>query len=240
MLLRPSDFKSTIVSCLRTAPSLRTPTRTPRTAGLAGLISLGILCGCANVIIPTPGTITNSLPTGTVPEVPAPTTFSTTLNSKSDFVGASIIQYWPMPMHNDGIAGQRSDQVLARFATTVLNHSYQRVIILCGTNDILQKVHNLTAELPANLKAMADIATNAGIEVVLGKLPPANANGVDLNATVTAANNAIAQMAAQNGYLIVDYYPPLFGHPEYFVDGVHPNAAGYAVMEKALSAIVLY
>jgi lysophospholipase L1-like esterase len=142
-------------------------------------------------------------------------------------------------MHNDGVSGQRSDEVLARFATTVLNHGYRRVIILCGTNDILQNVPNLTTELPANLKAMADIATSAGIEVVLSKLPPAN-NGTDLNPQVTAANNAIAQMAAQNGYLIVDYYTPLFGHPEDFIDGIHPNPAGYTIMEQALAAVVLH
>jgi len=28
------------------------------------------------------------------------------------------------------------------------------------------------------------------------------------------------------------------GHPEYFIDGVHPNATGYTVMEAALSAVV--
>jgi lysophospholipase L1-like esterase len=122
----------------------------------------------------------------------------------------------------------------------VLNHGYARVIILCGTNDILQSTPNLTAELTANLQAMAVTANNAGIEVVLGELPPLTSNGVDMNTTVNAVNAAIIQLAAQNGYLLVDYNTPLTGHPEYFVDGIHPNAAGYAAMEKELSAVVLY
>ena len=216
---------------------------TRRIVQRAALVPLCVFAGCGTTVIPaavsTASPVTAS-PSSPVTVVVAPTTYSSALNSTSDFIGASIIHYWPMPQHNDGVPGQTSPQVLARFSSAVLNHGYQRVIILCGTNDILDGLPDLTTELPANLKAMADIAKSAGIEVVLSKLPPANSNGTDLDGTVTAANNAIAQMAAQNGYLIVDYYTPLFGHPEDFVDGIHPNASGYAVMEKALSAVVLH
>lgn len=142
-------------------------------------------------------------------------------------------------MHNDGIPGQTSAQVLARFSDAVLNHGYQHVIILCGSNDILQNVPNLTTELPAKLKAMADTASAAGIEVVLSDLPPMF-NGTTPNPAVPIANSAITQMAAQNGYIVVDYYTPLIGHPEYFPDGIHPNTAGYAIMEQALSTVVLH
>ena len=175
-----------------------------------------------------------------LPVTPLPTTFSTALNSTSDFIGASIIQYWPLPLHDDGISGQTSSQVLARFSSTVLNHGYARVIILCGTNDILQGDANLTTELPANLQAIATIARSAGIEVVLSELPPLSGSNANLNPDVIAANATIVQLATQQGYLLVDYYDPLSGHPEDFPDGIHPNAAGYAVMEAALSAVVLY
>jgi hypothetical protein len=178
--------------------------------------------------------------TWSLPITPLPTTFSTALNSTSDFIGASIIYYWPLPLHDDGISGQTSSQVLARFSSTVLNHGYARVIILCGTNDILQGDPNLTTELPANLQAMAAMASSAGIEVVLSELPPLSGSSASLNPAVISANAAIAQLATQRGYLLVDYYTPLAGHPEDFPDGVHPNAAGYAVMEEALSAVVLY
>jgi hypothetical protein len=178
-------------------------------------------------------------PMWSLPITLLPTTFSTTLNNTSFFTGASIISYWPLPMHKDGIPGETSSQVLARFSADVLNHGYARVIILCGTNDILLNTPNLAVELPANLQAMAAMATNAGVEVVLSELPPATSNGVDMNAAVNVANAAILQLAAQHGYLVVDYNTPLTGHPEDFVDGIHPTAAGYAVMEKALSAVVM-
>ena len=167
-----------------------------------------------------------------------PETFSVALNSTSVFMGASIVQYWPLPLHNGGIAGQPTAQVLERFKSEVLGHGYARVIILCGTTDVVQKTPNLIAEATANLAAMGKIATDSGIEVVLSKLPPAVSNGVDLSPTISILNDSIAQLASQQAYLVVDYFTPMYGHPEFFVDGIHPKTAGYAVMEKALSAVV--
>jgi lysophospholipase L1-like esterase len=154
-------------------------------------------------------------------------------------VGASIVYYWPLPLHNAGIAGQTTAQVLERFKSDVLGHGYVRVVILCGTNDVLQHTPNLITEATDNLAAMAKIATNAGVEVVLSELPPAMSSGVDLNATISQLNASIAQLALQQGYLVVDYFTPMFGHPEFFLDGIHPNSAGYAVMAKALAAVVV-
>jgi GDSL-like Lipase/Acylhydrolase family len=175
-----------------------------------------------------------------LPITALPTTFSAALNHTSFFIGASIIDYWPMPLHKDGVVGDTSSQVLARFSNDVLNHGYARVIILCGTNDVLQGDPNLTTELPANLQAMAAMANNAGIEVVLSELPPLSGAYANLNPAIISADAAIAQLAAQHGYLVVDYYTPLANHPEDFPDGIHPNAAGYTIMEQALSSIVLY
>ena len=169
-----------------------------------------------------------------------PTTFSSSLNDSSFFIGASIINYWPLPLHKDGVVGETSSQVRARFSADVLNHGYKRVIILCGTNDVLQADPNLTTELPDNIQAMAVMANNAGIEVALSLLPPLSGSYSGLNANIISVNAAIAQLAAQHGYLLVDYYTPLAGHPEDLPDGIHPNATGYSVMEKALSGVVLF
>jgi lysophospholipase L1-like esterase len=38
----------------------------------------------------------------------------------------------------------------------------------------------------------------------------------------------------------VDYNTPLVGHPEDFdSDGIHPDAAGYVLMEAALSSVLV-
>lgn len=195
------------------------------------LIYLG---GCtSNVVIPT------AISTPPAPASPAPpSTLSAELNATSVFEGASIIHYWPLPIHNNGIPGQTTAQVLARFKSDVVGRGYTLVIILCGTNDILQNTPDLTTELTANLKAMGQIATAAGLQVVLSELPPATSNGVDLNATVAVVNASIARLAQEQGYLLVDYFTPMFGHPEYFSDGIHPNTEGYSVMEAALAAVL--
>jgi lysophospholipase L1-like esterase len=209
------------------------------TQKLSGSIALRLCASAVCIPFLTACTQITTVAAATPPAT-LPTTFSAALNSTSVFTGASIINYWPMPMHNDGIPGQTTSQVLARFSSDVLGHGYARVIILCGTNDIIQNTPDIPDELTANLQAMAVIASDAGIEVVLGELPPATSNGVDLNATIATVNAAIIQLAAQHGYLLVDYNTPLTGHPEDFPDGLHPNAAGYALMEKALAGVVLH
>jgi lysophospholipase L1-like esterase len=161
------------------------------------------------------------------------------INASAVFEGASTIQYWPLPIHNLGIAGQTSAEVLARFKTDVMGHGYARVIILCGANDISQSLPNVTTEVAANLAAMGQIATAAGIQVVLSELPPEYPNGVDMNAIVTAVNVSIVQLAQQQGYQLVDFYTPMYGHSEYLQsDGIHPTTAGYTVMEAALAAVL--
>ena len=128
--------------------------------------------GCmSNVVIPT------AISTPPPPASASPSTLSAELNATSVFEGASIIHYWPLPINNNGIPGQTTAQVLARFKSDVVGQGYARVIILCGTNDILQNTPNLTTEVAANLKAMGQIATAAGIQVVLSELPPETWNG---------------------------------------------------------------
>jgi len=170
-----------------------------------------------------------------------PTTYSAALNQSTVFMGASIVQYWPMPINDKGIAGQVTSQMLARFQSDVIGHGYARVVILGGSNDILDALPNVPVELIANVQAMGQMASNAGMEVVLSGLPPSwqvPANGVPFNTTVVQVNAGIKQLAIENGWLLVDYYTPLVGHPEDFPDGLHPNAAGYAVMEAALAGVV--
>ena len=105
--------------------------------------------------------------------------------------------------------------------------------------DIIDGLPNLPNELTTNLEAMAELARGAGMEVVLSELPPINYNGVNYNTTVVQVDAAIHALALEHGYLVVDYYTPMYGHPEYFVDGLHPSAAGYAVMEQALAGVVI-
>jgi lysophospholipase L1-like esterase len=162
--------------------------------------------------------------------------FSKSLNNTSVFMGDSITEGWPLPDHNEGIYGQTTAQMLARFNTDVIGRGYKRVVILGGTNDVNIPQVNVS-DVAVNLDAMATMAEASGIEVILCKLPPINQS--NLTERLTSVNQEITNLAQSKGLLLVDYFTPLSGHPEFFKDGVHPNAMGYAVMEDALSEVVV-
>jgi PKD repeat protein len=168
---------------------------------------------------------------------PTPVTFNPSLNASTVFMGDSITYYWQLLINNSGIAGQRTSDMLARFATDVLGHGYARVVILAGTNDIWSPIA-VSGQAVQQIGAMAQMARAAGIEVVLCELPPMLNNPGYYGPLQISFNASLADFARTNGYLLVDYYTPMAGHPEYFLDGVHPNTIGYVVMEAALSSVV--
>jgi lysophospholipase L1-like esterase len=162
--------------------------------------------------------------------------FSNSLNSTSVFMGDSITQGWPLPDHNEGIFGQTTAQMLARFQVDVIGHGYKRVVILGGTNDVAIPQVNVL-DVGVNLDAMTTMAEASGMEVVLCTLPPEFPTTNNAG-RFTSVNQEITNLAQSKHLLLVDYFTPMSGHPEFFKDGIHPNAMGYAVMEDALSQVV--
>jgi lysophospholipase L1-like esterase len=159
--------------------------------------------------------------------------FNESLNSTTIFMGDSITAAWLMPEHNAGIPGQTTAQMLNRFSADVVGHGFKRIVILGGTNDVLQRLN--LSNISLNLGAIANIAESANIEVILCELPPIT----NRNEQTKSVNEEIAGLARSRGFLLVDYFTPLSGHPDFFKDGLHPNAMGYAVMEDALSEVVV-
>lgn len=193
-------------------------------AGL-GAVLAGGLAGCGSGVTISPAAVA------------AEEIFDSQLNSSTVFIGDSITAHWPLPIHNDGVPGLDTGGMLLGFQTNVLEHGYKRVVILGGTNDIWFKYEGLSDTI-AHIAAMGAMAREAGIEVVLCTIPPLNSGGVDRTPQVTMANAAIRELAQQQGYLLVDYYSAMLNHPEFFLDGVHPNASGYDVMHAILSLVV--
>ena len=179
----------------------------------------------------------------TIPLVATPnpaTYFRNALNSTTVFLGDSITRYWNLPINNAGIHGELASDMLARFSTDVLGHGYARVVILGGTNDIWLLSQPDPQVALQDIEQMAAMGRAAGMEVILCTLP-ANLSNPSFYAPLYGPfNQSLTDFATANSYPIVDYYTPTLGHPEYYVAGdlVHPNAAGYAVMEKALAAVV--
>jgi lysophospholipase L1-like esterase len=164
------------------------------------------------------------------------------------FLGDSITEGWAnidpaFFAHGNvgrGLGGQTSPQVLLRFYQDVVALHPKAVHIMIGTNDIAGNTGpNDVRAYKDNVRAMADIAKANGINVILGSIPPADRFRwkPDLRPAplIVTLNDWLRDFAEQNGHVYADYFSALAGPngelPERFgSDGVHPDAAGYAVM----------
>jgi lysophospholipase L1-like esterase len=158
---------------------------------------------------------------------------------------------------NRGIGGQTTSQMLLRFRSDVVALAPDAVVILAGTNDIAGNSGPVPLEVvKSNLASMADLARAHGIKVVLASLLPVSdgkkdAAGKDLvrttqrpPETIRALNQWLADYARTSGHVYLDYFSATADargllRPELNDDGLHPTAAGYAVMaplaEKAIA-----
>jgi lysophospholipase L1-like esterase len=138
--------------------------------------------------------------------------------------------------------------MLGRFSTDILGHGYTRVVILAGTNDIFLASSPDIPAAVANVETMAQMASSAGMEVVLCTLPANESNPGFYTSLYAQFNQPITAFATANGYPLVDYYSLTTNLclgaptncPAYYLpgDGIHPGPAGYAAMEAALAAKV--
>jgi len=183
------------------------------------------------------------------------------------FFGDSITDNWSKPEYggffagkpyvNRGISGQTTAQMLLRFRADVVELQPKAVVILAGTNDIAGNAGPVSVEqIEDNLASLSELARVHGIRVVLASLLPVcddkkDANGVALTrtrqrptATIQALNRWLAEYAAKNGHVSLDYFSATADangllRAELNDDGLHPNARGYAVMaplaEKAIA-----
>ncbi len=153
------------------------------------------------------------------------------------FMGDSITKAWSLPGVNLGVSGNTTSQMLVRFPSEVPGHGYRVFVLLGGVNDLLRGLS--PEEAFANIALMAKAARQAQMTVVLCELTPVYRDDQPiLDPDIRALNTAIEQLVQSDHYLLVDYYDPMYGHPEYFRDGLHPNAQGYAVMDEALLPVL--
>ncbi|MGB6975625.1 MAG: SGNH/GDSL hydrolase family protein [Terracidiphilus sp.] len=169
------------------------------------------------------------------------------------FMGDSITQGWDLtksfpgkPYINRGISGQTSPQMLVRFRQDVIHLDPKVVILLAGTNDIAGNTGSETPQqIEDNLASMADLAAANHIKVVLCSVTPSVDfpwhHGLEPAPKIDALNAWMRHYAAEKGYVYVDYHAPLADaeggmKPGLSKDGVHPTAAGYAIMAPLAEA----
>jgi len=173
------------------------------------------------------------------------------------FMGNSITEGW-IRTHPDyfankpyiarGISGQTTPQMLVRFRPDVINLKPALVIILAGTNDIAGNTGPSTLEMIMdNLISMTELAKANKIKVVLSSVLPAFdypwKPGLEPAPKIVKLNEMIKKYADTNGIVYLDYFSAMVDDrnglkKELSVDGVHPNMAGYKIMEPLAEAAI--
>ena len=162
-------------------------------------------------------------------------------DSITDSWGRDAGEFFPgKPYVNRGISGQTTPQMLVRFSQDVVALKPRAVVILAGTNDIAGNTGPATPKMiEDNFAAMAAVARQNGIRVVFASILPAKAypwrpeiRPVD---TIRQLNAWMKAYCVREKLTYLDYYSAMVGadggmRVELSGDGVHPNAAGYAVM----------
>ncbi len=172
------------------------------------------------------------------------------------FMGDSITEGWKSKSPSffkpawicRGISGQTSPQMVLRMAADVVALRPKLVHILAGTNDVAGNTGPMTAEMTiANIRAMMAIAKDAGIKVIVGAIPPASAFYWNPSARpavkISEINQRLVSLAKTHKIGWIDYHAALEDgaggtKTAYSADGVHPNVAGYKVMETLAAAVI--
>ena len=172
------------------------------------------------------------------------------------FIGNSITEGWSNfdkdffinnPFVNRGIGGQTTPQMLIRFKPDVVNLNPKAVVILAGINDIAENTGPVTIEnIAENIISMAEIAKANEIKVFICSTLPAIdfpwSPGMEPGPKVVKLNTILKNYCDSNNIPYVDYFSAMSDEkgglkvPEYTTadDLVHPNLAGYKVMEKII------
>jgi lysophospholipase L1-like esterase len=173
------------------------------------------------------------------------------------FMGNSITEGWinldpgffsGKAYVNRGISGQTTPQMLVRFRPDVINLKPAVIVILAGINDIAGNTGPSTLEMiEDNLASMVDLAKAHGISIVLSSVLPAFdfpwRPGMQPAEKVVQLNGWIKNFAKNNGCVWLDYFTPMSDDrhglkAELTFDGVHPNLAGYKIMEPLVEAAI--
>ena len=108
------------------------------------------------------------------------------------------------------------------------------VVILLGTNDASLNhyayIDNFVADYEEVVTEVQALESKP--KIFLAKPPPLFENDFNLSNTKLLEDviPLIEQVATNLDLPLIDLYTPLVGHPEYFVDGVHPNFDGASII----------
>lgn len=147
-------------------------------------------------------------------------------------------------LNNAGVAGNRTDQAISRFATDVAAYKPQVVHIALGTNDAVQSVS--AASIIANLTTLIVASQSIGAKAIVSGIPPRNALVTAQKVVRNTVNRWLADNCRQIGFAFIDVNQVLTdtGSSQNYAtdhsqDGTHPTAIGAMKWGKLIAQRIL-
>lgn len=103
---------------------------------------------------------------------------------------------------DSGVGGERTDQMLSRFQSSVLDYSPSIMILLAGLNDCFQDRTSL--EIQTSIQSIAALCVSNSIIPVLSTIPPSSTLTTAKNLVRIETNTWIELFAQANGYATLD------------------------------------
>ncbi len=174
------------------------------------------------------------------------------------FMGNSITELWKVidssffinkPYINRGIGGQTTSQMLIRFRPDVIALRPSVVVIHAGINDIAENQGPISLEnIYGNIISMIQLAKANKINVVISSILPANhflwRPQIKPAEKIIELNSMLEVYCKENNIVYLDYYSKMHDEEKGLdkkltADGVHPNLAGYKIMEPLVEVAIL-
>jgi lysophospholipase L1-like esterase/predicted esterase len=162
------------------------------------------------------------------------------------FLGDSITAKWKLEdafgslkVANRGISGDTTRGMFCRLKDNVLDLHPKALVFMGGINDLFGQPKGTAETISGNVRSILEGVKAAGAEtpVLVCEILPCKTMSSEL---VTASNAAIAKVVEgyPHAHLVKTYGAFLKADgtqdSSLFLDGTHPNAAGYAVWLKVL------
>ena len=139
---------------------------------------------------------------------------------------------------NQGVNGERSDQIRARFERDVIDHHPGAVVLIAGVNDVYQGRE--AGHVIEQLAAMYTRAAAAKIAVVAGTIVPYNTATAEQNRRMREINDWIRKRADQDpnvAFADTRAAAAATNNPDLLFDspdGLHPSPEGYRRMAAVI------
>lgn len=159
------------------------------------------------------------------------------------FIGDSLTKNWHVEWIvpdavSTTVQGPHIDQLHSEGLAKIQALKPGMVHIMVGTNERLLRDN---FKVVGKVMSLAFAARRAGAVVIIGTIPPADAEKFKHNTLFDNSryNNMLQIVGRLCGFRIADYNTALAGYdgsplPYTLSDGVHPNEAGYTIMRRVL------